>query len=416
MFDRLVYLLFFIFLGAGLFLVYQGLQGLGYLGPSLLPLKPVVKVVRPSELVNLKVKTSKQKITFEDIEAVAFVVKYLPESDLQIGCDYFNEHYQQWSVQKGEFDHARVLSSVNDVMAALKKLSPGSLCLKEISLKSFQLVDKFEDFDWKTEAGSIFLESHLRVLGPTGRYSFIANLYSKLIPVLRMRLPHYRNRGWAIERSLCDALKKMGKPDQCQHIYPAFGSPSLQLYTLATRKVYDDQWDRLGLYADRMRKIPNPGEYVGYAEYIEGLYKFYYKKDFYKAERDFRGAVGKRESFSVFASAQEHLYLIRSLRALKEFNKAKTTVDSFLSKLDSQSQGPSYFGMALVLQKLMLAIEMNQPPLVAELQKKFNSYKPNDPFADHYSKAVEALIQKNQNYKAGIKNNDLLEVQKILNQ
>ncbi len=414
MLDRLVYLLFFIFVGSGLFLVYQGMKGMGYIGAN-----PFVSqnVQNQNPLPPSKVKPQivEKKIELVDLAATAYVLEYLPPNELDYGCQYFSKAFARFTPEPGKFNNQLFVDSLNSFYTVFENRWEAYPCVLPVSQKALSVLKNTEGFSWQSESTAKVLLAILKPLSVAGHFDLIDDFYQVILPTLKMKVPAYRDYGRRIEDLLCHSLKKLGRDQQCLHLYPAFGSPNLQIYTLATRMVYDSQWDRLKIYFERMQKYKITREWVGYSDYLSGLYQYFEKKNYKGAVFDFQKSFEKRvKVLTPMETIEVTLFYLRALRKVNLLEEALTVVNQELQRLQSTITGPSYAGMALMLQKEIILHQMNKSEDLTTLQKQFQQFKSDGNFGDQYFQAFNALASKDKSFKPQFINRDLNEVKEIL--
>jgi tetratricopeptide (TPR) repeat protein len=435
--DRLVYILFFIFVGSGLFLVYQGLQGMGYLKPASIQSlidqlqgtgqspapqamhrkKPPREASTPSSRPPTEGGASfvSQEVSLADLEAVAFVVRYLEDGDLQAGCQFLIEHMRNYLPSKPPEVKAlvRALAPVYERLQS----SSAAACLSQVSRLSFPFLAKGSASFWKSEAGSKALLTLLLPMRRTGHFGQITKAYGWVQSFFPLKSPEYKKQGPALEDLFCEAFKKMGQADNCPHLYPVVDSPNLQIYSLAARALYDEEWDRLRLYYSRMDSGKEKGSFQGYEMYLKALYRYFVSKEYESAILHFNRAI---ESLPVRASLVDfghyHIGLLRSLIAQERHSEAVEKADLFLKQLDREQPGPSEIGMALMMQKQIALYKKKESFRDSSTLARFEGYKPDDPFGVAYKKAFSALLDNDKKYQPTVDYFDFREVAQVLKQ
>lgn len=419
MLDRLVYVLFFIFIGSGLFLVYQGLKGMGYLGPAPVTQAPIPPPVAQNPVIS--VEEAKEAgveigpVDGNELDAIAYMVKSLPETDQAAGCQFFWDHYSKLELKEGETNLDNLLKNVLDVFAASEQLPSTHNCLLEVTKKTFSVAHGVKGFDFKNENGAEFLAKALPALIKGGYFSLVSQIHDAILPILKMKLPGYSSNGNLIEHSLCMGLKHMGRKSECQFLYPITDSPNMQVYSLAYKVFYDEEWGRLYVYTDRMRDYKKSGRWMGFEIYLRGLYQVHVKNDLESGLKKYEQAVLAAKGWADLSLEMEYkLALIRLMRQMGRHQEALGRVDSFLEMAD-QNGNSGFEVMAMLLQKLMIKKELGQSVDDAQaIQKKFSSVKPDDEYGELVAKAIDALITGSQTFEPTIKSVEFLEVQKVL--
>ncbi len=415
MLDRLVYILFFVFIGSGLFLVYQGLKGMGYLDsmPTIMQAEKPKIQVKPVDAEQIS-QNKETPVELDELLGVAFMVRYLPKDEVANGCEYFKNHLERFHYQKGQVNINLLIEEVDPLFENFMKFEEVKECSLQVLRKVLSTLEDAKGFDWGTPHSARFLANALEVLHSIGAHGTSAGLFDQVGLVLKRKPPEFSELGWKIEQDLCFSLKVMGRQKECPHLYPIFDSPSMQLYTLAVRMEYEENWRRLKIYFERMRKYKNVGRWVGYADYLSGLYAFHVKRNYENAMYDFSRASRKRRQANIEGRlAKYEINYLRALHKLGRDQKANEHIDTLLSEV-RDSENSSYPGMLFILQKMIAQFRLGTAENVADLKKQLIKISPKDAFSDHVMKAFEALAKKDPRYKAPFANPELQEVEAVL--